>query len=143
MNFWMTLIREIFRGKSLLRSVENLAFTQVRVSGKILDVAGGGRKRRPSYRRFIQSSPDSEWTMADYDQTSRPDLCFDANRCWPIADESFDTVMIIKLFLESIFTLPGKVDTARAIFLFLFSIIYLRNQTTSKQMETSRRQNEE
>jgi SAM-dependent methyltransferase len=95
MNFWMTLIREIFRGKSLLRSVENLAFTQVRVSGKILDVAGGGRKRRPSYRRFIQSSPDSEWTMADYDQTSRPDLCFDANRCWPIADESFDTVMII------------------------------------------------
>ncbi len=95
MHAFMTLIRELSRGKSLLRSIENLEFTKIRVSGKILDVAGGGRIRRPSYRRFMQISPDSEWTMADYAHTLRPDLCFDANHCWPMADESFDTVLVI------------------------------------------------
>jgi len=42
-------VKEVWRGKTLHRTLQNLVLRQIGLSGKILGVAGG---RDPSYKRF-------------------------------------------------------------------------------------------
>ena len=94
MSDFRIFVRELRRGKSLGRTLLNLVFSRITLSGLILDVGGGGRKRLPSYRLFMQTTPDCAWMTADYDRTLQPQLCFDANRRWPVKDGACDSVLL-------------------------------------------------
>ncbi len=95
MGEFKTVVRELCRGKSLGRIQQNLLFRRISLSGKILDIAGGGKQRIPSYRRFMQLASDCTWTIADYDSALQPDIRFDATRSWPMADQVFDYVVCV------------------------------------------------
>lgn len=97
-----------------MRALQNIQLSNIRLSGRVLDVAGGGRERHPSYRKFLQVEPGVEWLMTDYDSTYSPDLCFDAGRVWPFEDETFDEVLLINslhIFSDPqfLFTEAGRV----------------------------------
>lgn len=117
MNDFWTVVRWLRRGKSLGRTLQNLAFSEICLSGTILDVGGGGKKRFPSYRLFMQTTPDCQWTVADYDRGLQPDLCFDANRNWPVQSQSFDRVLLINcvnLFPEPQFVMHEAARVLRS-----------------------------
>jgi len=60
-----------------------------------LDIAGGGKARPASYRRYIKTQGDYSWVTADYNAQLAPDYCFDAMQEWPFVNESFDYVLLI------------------------------------------------
>lgn len=92
MNQLRVFYQELRQGKSLFRTLQNLVFADIVLSGAILDVAGG---KDPSYKRFLKTDSDSKWFRADYNPSYQPDFQFDASEQWPITDDSFDTVLLI------------------------------------------------
>lgn len=50
----------------------------------------------------------SRWIVADYDAKHRPDICFDAGSEWPVAQSSYDQVLLMNclyLFPDPLVTL--------------------------------------
>ena len=56
------LFKEIYRGKSLLRTLMNLELKNHSISGKVLDVGGGVG---PSYYRFLTKEPNTKVVTLD------------------------------------------------------------------------------
>jgi SAM-dependent methyltransferase len=99
------ILKEISRGKTPQRTYQNLAFREVELNGKVLDVAGG---RNPSFKRFVRGT-QTGWVVAEIDPKYRPDLCFDASGRWPVPDESYDCVLLI----NCLYLLPDPAYTVR------------------------------
>lgn len=98
-------IKELWRGKSISRTLQNFALHEIQLSGNILDVAGG---KQPSYKRFLKTEGTCQWKRADFNNDYNPDFCFDATKTWPIEDNSFDWVLLINclyIFSEPVFVL--------------------------------------
>lgn len=93
------IIKEIFRGKTLIRTLMNLELKKYTLSGRVLDIGGG---ENPSYLRFFKKSPGLEFTGIDLKSStdsSRLDLEKDK---LPFADSSVDQVLLFNI-LEHIY----------------------------------------
>lgn len=95
MGSTIRVFRELWRGKSLGRTLQNFGLSRFKLSGSTLDVGGGGRKRTPSYRDFLQEDIGHQWMVSDYNAVHAPDFCFDAAGNWPVVEESVDNVLLI------------------------------------------------
>jgi len=78
------IIKEILRGKTLIRTLMNLELEKYTLSGKVLDIGGG---KNPSYLRFFKKADDMRLTSVDLVSDNKIDLEKDR---LPYDDESVD-----------------------------------------------------
>lgn len=87
------VFRETLRGKSLQRTLQNIAGRQLLdrpLTGRVLDLAAG---RNPgNYRRFLaQASP--QWISLDLNSGNRPNIQANMDGSLPFRDGAFDSVV--------------------------------------------------
>ncbi len=87
-----TVIRELARGKSVLRATFNSRIDRLPVSGAVLDL--GARSRSSSYYRFLDSS-NADVTFCDYQPQDEGMIQVDLEQPLPFPDRSFDVVMLL------------------------------------------------
>ncbi len=87
-----TVIKELARGKSVLRAAFNSHIEKLPVSGSVLDL--GARNRSSSYYRFFDSSK-ANITFCDYDPQDDNMMKVDLEQPLPFQDRSFDVVMLL------------------------------------------------
>ncbi|HWH07273.1 MAG TPA: methyltransferase domain-containing protein [Candidatus Paceibacterota bacterium] len=78
--------------KSLLRREEYRVLSTLVIDGEILDVGGSTKS---GYHELMQGTHTI--TTANIDAAYGADLIFDAEKAWPIADESYDAVLFINV----------------------------------------------
>ena len=87
------ILRETLRGKSLHRTLQNVAGRQlvdVPLTGLVLDLAAG--QNPGNYRRFLaQDNP--EWVSLDLSQQNRPNIQANMDGHLPFRDGVFDSVV--------------------------------------------------
>lgn len=99
-NFFIDLLKETARKKSLPRILLNHRLRNVEVKGRILDLASG--KIRPSYFRFLRVDPSSSVVSIDASKERDPDILADLEKPFPLEDNEFDCVFCFNL-LEHIY----------------------------------------
>lgn len=82
--------RELLRGKSIGRSLTNIALRGRPLNGLVMDV--GGTNPPASHYRFLDTGTSRVLT-ANIDVDCSPDLVFDANRSMPLRPRSLDAVL--------------------------------------------------
>jgi SAM-dependent methyltransferase len=86
-----TLLRELRKGQSILRSVTNVALSKVRLDlprgAWILDAGG------PSSWKTVDVPESHLKIAANFDPRRRPHLIADLDGRWPLADASFDGIV--------------------------------------------------
>ena len=100
MSRLLTLTREILRGKSLLRVLQNLSFADLTLRGSGIDL--GSKSKSASYYRFVKTAPDTVITFSDL-HSDDPDLLkIDLEQEFELAADSQDFV-ILNNVLEHLF----------------------------------------
>ncbi len=89
------LLREILRGKGLLRSLQNVACAEIALGGKVLDV--GAKAGNSSYFRFFRSEPPLSITAIDRFPQHPSVQMVDINGRFPFEDGEFDTVLLMNV----------------------------------------------
>ncbi|OGY90839.1 MAG: hypothetical protein A3H70_03860 [Candidatus Komeilibacteria bacterium RIFCSPLOWO2_02_FULL_48_11] len=93
------IIKEIFKGKTLIRTLMNLELKKYTLSGRVLDIGGG---ENPSYLRFFKKSSDLQFTGIDL-KSSAGSSCLDLEKDkLPFAGSSVDQVLLFNI-LEHIY----------------------------------------
>ncbi len=82
---------------SLLRLEEHKALSAITLSGRVLDLGGD---KNSEYLRFFRGQ--FKTTTLNLNEKSKPDIMHDLEKPLPIADESYDHVLLINV-LEHIF----------------------------------------
>jgi len=95
--------------KSFLRREEYKALSRITVNGKILDVGGS---KKSGYHQLMGG--EYEIVTANIDETYGTDLTFDAEKVWPIEDESYDAVLFINV-LEHLFQYRTALQEGRRV----------------------------
>ena len=91
----LLVARQLFRGKSLLRSLFNLTIKDYSINGKILDI--GNSNQRASYLKYFNVAAGSELIFTDIKEA--PEIVYlDVTQPFPFADESLDFVLAFHLF---------------------------------------------
>lgn len=102
-----TITRETLRGKSLLRTLQNLGFAEITLSGTGIDL--GSKSKAASYYRFVNIAPDTTITFSDL-HSDDPDLLkIDLENEFPLAADSQDFV-ILNNVLEHLFNYQSCVE---------------------------------
>ena len=93
--------KECFKGRSLLRSFQNLNIKQnVKIHGKCLDL--GSKNTNPSYYEFINKTKNCEITFSDLNSKDKKILSFDFNKKFPIQNNEFDNILVFNV-LEHVY----------------------------------------
>lgn len=87
--------RQLLLGKSLIRSLFNLALRNHHVSGRILDI--GSKNGLASYYDHLNIAPDSERVYTDI-QEAPGVTAVNVEQPFPFPDESFDNILAFHLF---------------------------------------------
>jgi len=87
--------RQLLQGKSLLRSLFNLAIENYAVSGRVLDI--GSKSGAGSYYQHIKIDPGTEFVRTDIQERDGVTR-LDVEQAFPFPDESFDVVLAFNLF---------------------------------------------
>ncbi len=82
---------------TILRAAEHAALRTLTLTGNVLDLGGDTRSE---YRTLIQGN--FTITTANIDEKTKPDLIVDLEQSLPVADGSYDAVLLINV-LEHIF----------------------------------------
>jgi len=82
---------------SLLREAEHQALSKITLSGTVLDLGG---EKGSEYLSYLQG--EFEVTALNLDESAVPDILHDLEKPLPIADKSYDNVLLINV-LEHIF----------------------------------------
>lgn len=82
---------------SLLRLEEHRALSGITLAGAVLDLGGD---KNSNYASYLQG--DFSVTTLNFNQNARPDILHDLEHPLPIADSSYDAVMLMNV-LEHIF----------------------------------------
>ncbi len=90
-------MKNILNVPSLLRLEEHTAISGIMLSGRVLDLGGD---KNSEYLRFFQGTFTT--TTLNFSAEARPDILHDLEKPLPIADESYDNVLLINV-LEHIF----------------------------------------
>ena len=96
MKNFLTIIKEITQGKTLIRTLMNLALRQFELRGRVLDVGGG---KNPSYLRFFKKQDNLRFESIDLVGDNKVDL---ENGVLPHKDASADYVLLFNI-LEHIY----------------------------------------
>lgn len=97
MNDFIFLLKEVYRGKSLLRATLNYRLKEEFLVGRILDLGSGGDDR---YSTYIPRSKDSVYELFDVKQGEKQ-VDFESDRL-PYETGIYDTVLLLNV-LEHIF----------------------------------------
>lgn len=93
------ILKEILKGKSLLRTLMNLELRNYKLEGKVLDIGGG---KNPSYFNFLQKSGKVEVINAELEKgEGRVALDLEKDDL-PFTDSSIDQVLMFNI-LEHIY----------------------------------------
>lgn len=82
---------------TILRAAEHAALKTLNLSGSILDLGGDGRSE---YRKLIQGN--HTFTTINLDEKAAPDILHDLEKPLPLANESYDHVLLINV-LEHVY----------------------------------------
>ena len=89
------LFRECMNGKSLLRTLQNLEFSNTELYGKTIDL--GSKNGNASYYRFFEIK-SAEITYVDKHYESEDVINFDLESTIPLIDNQYNNVLSINLF---------------------------------------------
>ena len=87
--------QQLLHGKSLWRTLLNLALKNKNVSGKIVDI--GGKLGQSSYYEYLNISSSSEVIFTDIFPQDQI-VYLDVEKEFPFADESLDCILAFNLF---------------------------------------------
>ena len=93
--FW----EECKKGKSLVRTFQNLYLSKFALRGDVLDV--GAKDGQSSYYRFIDIS-DCDITFCDYASNNPDVLKIDLEKLLPLEDQKYDAILLMNV-LEHIY----------------------------------------
>jgi SAM-dependent methyltransferase len=99
-GFWRTLWRETIRGKSLLKTLSNLALDRVTVAGRVVDL--GSRDAQGAYWRFIRSESGTELTFTDLQPKDPRVVTIDLEERLPFESSTYDHALLMHV-LELIY----------------------------------------
>jgi SAM-dependent methyltransferase len=77
---------------SVLRKEEYKMLSKLTLTGKVIDIGGS---KRSGYHQLLKG--DHEIITANIEESYGTDLIFDAEKVWPLENESFDTVLLINV----------------------------------------------
>ena len=106
------LLREVWRGKSMARTLMNHAVAQTIVSGRILDL--GSKSDEASYNRFLQRTAGSTMAYSDIQTAGENVVRIDLEKPFAISDASYDTVTCFNT-LEHIYHFENVIHEAYRI----------------------------
>jgi len=108
MKNFFTIIKEIAKGKSLIRTMMNLELKDFELSGKVLDIGGG---KNPSYLRFLKKEDGLNFISLDLMGENKIDL---EKESLPYEDKSIDQVLLFNI-LEHIYNHKFLVNEVRRV----------------------------
>ncbi|PIS06120.1 MAG: hypothetical protein COT80_02385 [Candidatus Buchananbacteria bacterium CG10_big_fil_rev_8_21_14_0_10_33_19] len=108
MKNFFTIIKEIAKGKSLIRTMMNLELKDFKLSGKVLDIGGG---KNPSYLRFFKKEDGLNFISLDLMGENKIDL---EKESLPYKDKSVDQVLLFNI-LEHIYNHKFLVNEVRRV----------------------------
>lgn len=96
MHQWFTILKEALKGKTASRTLSNLAFSGYRLTGKWIDIGGGGAPA--SHYRFMDINSHPTIESANVIPALQPDILFDADvDILPREDGSVDGVLLFNI----------------------------------------------
>lgn len=102
---FIAIVKEIFKGKTLIRTLMNLELKNYTLSGQVLDIGGGNN---PSYLRFFKKTDDLQFTSIDLAADKKIDL---ENESLPYEANSADQILLFNI-LEHIYNHKFLVNEA-------------------------------
>src|SRR3989344_6291891 len=106
---FLTLLREVSKGKSMLRAYTNYAVSGIEVKGKTADIGGG---KDPSYLRFLNTT-HATITSIDFKVEENKTIDLEKDSL-PFASDSVDSVLMFNI-LEHIYNHLFLAQEARRI----------------------------
>ncbi len=91
----MLVVFQLCHGKSLWRTLLNLALKTHTISGRILDI--GGKSWQSSYYKYLNIQPDSEVICTDILEADKI-VYLDVEREFPFPNNSLDSILAFNLF---------------------------------------------
>lgn len=95
-----SFIKQVFKGRSLLRIMQNMRVESASLKGKILDLGGGPKSQ---YYEYFDMSGAEAIHYADLYQVTDDHLVFDFESKFPVEDSAYDMVLLMNV-LEHIFS---------------------------------------
>jgi len=86
------IFREILKGKTLSRTLQNIAFSQIQLSGKGIDL--GSKTNNSSYYKFLIIEDKTEIIFTDLYPKTKDILKLNLEKTFPIADNSQDFLLL-------------------------------------------------
>jgi len=97
---YKTIFLETLRGKSLVRTLQNIELFNIEVSGDGIDL--GAKSKNSSYYRFLKIKPGTNLIFSDISSTNDGILKIDLEKTFPLQDLSKD-FLILSNVLEHLF----------------------------------------
>lgn len=96
----LTIVKEILRGKTLGRTLQNIAMSDVTLSGKVVDL--GSKSDGSSYYRFVKKEEGVEIQYTDLNPESDTVMKLDLEKEFPIESNTKD-VLLLNNVLEHLY----------------------------------------
>lgn len=93
------VLKEILKGKTLIRALMNLELQNYLLAGRVLDIGGG---ENPSYLRFFQKSAGLKFVSVDLKSLDNPSRLDLETEKLPCADGSVDQILLFNI-LEHVY----------------------------------------
>lgn len=97
---YKTIFTETLKGKTLSRTLQNLALSQFEISGDVIDL--GSKSKKSSYYRFIKIKSGTNLVFADLYSTKDAMIKIDLEKSFPIQDEAKNFILLNNV-LEHLF----------------------------------------
>ena len=92
---YLTIFSETLKGKSLSRTLQNLALSQIEISGNIVDL--GSKSSSSSYYRFIKVESGANIVFSDLQPTKEKNkkiIKIDLEKTFPIKSSTKDFLLL-------------------------------------------------
>jgi SAM-dependent methyltransferase len=95
MTHVLSLLKETYRGKTIARTLFNLAISErvKNLSGIVIDLGSG---LNPSHERFWRIKPE-KFIRVDINKEAKPDIVADLNKSLPFSDNFADSVLLFNV----------------------------------------------